>query len=331
MSGFDLSSPSPYSMQILHDYKSFHDPRGTTLTIGNFDGIHLGHQKILDQVVLKASSSNTSSVVLTFDPHPMAVLHPSRAPHLITTMEKKIALIQKSGIDFLLVLPFDQALSALEGKAFVEQILLNHLQLRHIFVGNNFHFGHHRSGNNMLLEQMGVKWNFCVHSLPEVIIRRERVSSTWIRRLIQSGRISLANRLLGRFYSLDGPVITGAGLGRKWLFPTLNLRPQNDILPKSGVYVTFCRFHQRQFSAVTNIGMRPTLAGKFLTVETHLLETNLQEPPDQMEIFLLHRLRDEIKFSSLQDLREQIARDCRRASRFFRLFKHPPFMSESSL
>lgn len=311
-------------MQILYDSKSFHNPRGTTLTIGNFDGIHLGHQKILEQVVLTAGSSNTSSMVLTFDPHPMSVLHPSRAPHLITTVEEKIALIQKSGIDFLLVLRFDQSLSALNGREFVEQILLEHLQLRHIFVGNNFHFGHHRSGNNSLLEQMGLEWNFCVHSLPEVIIRKERVSSTWIRRLIQSGRISLANRLLGRFYSLRGRVVTGKGVGRKLLFPTLNLRPQNDILPKSGVYVTFCRFNQRQFPSVTNIGMRPTLAGKFLTVETHLLETNLDESPDRVEIFLMHRLRDEIKFPSLQELKDQIARDCQRAARFFRLFKQSP-------
>ncbi len=331
MSGFDLSSPSSDSMLILYDYKSFHNPRGTTLTIGNFDGIHLGHRKILEQVKLTANLSNTSSLVLTFDPHPMAVLHPSRAPHLITTMEEKIALIQKAGIDFLLVLPFDQTLAALDGREFVKQILLKHLQLRHIFVGNNFHFGHHRSGNNSLLEQMGMEHDFCVHSLPEVIVRKERVSSTWIRRLIQSGRISLANRLLGRFYSLRGLVIKGDGLGKKLLFPTLNLRPQNDILPKSGVYVTFCRYNQRQFPAVTNIGMRPTLAGKFLTVETHLLETELREAPDQMEIFLLHRLRDEIKFPSLQELKEQISRDCQRASRFFRLFKHPQFMPNPTI
>jgi riboflavin kinase/FMN adenylyltransferase len=319
MFGFDFSAAASKSMHILLDYRTFNSPSGTTITIGNFDGIHLGHQRILRQVVQTACSSNTSSLVLTFDPHPMSVLHPSRAPNLITPFEEKVALIQKAGINFLLILPFNPSLALLSGREFVESILLRHLQLRHIFIGKNFHFGHHRSGNNLLLEQMGGEHGFEVHSLPEVVIRKERVSSTWIRRLIQSGRISLANRLLGRFYSLRGQIIRGDGLGGRLLFPTLNLQVQNDILPKAGVYVTLSRFNQQQIPSVTNIGIRPTVEGKSLTVETHLLNTNLTEPPERMEILLLHRLRDEMKFPSLFELKNQIARDCQRASRFFRL------------
>jgi riboflavin kinase / FMN adenylyltransferase len=321
----DISIGISSGMQIIRDLKTFRPFTGTTLTIGNFDGIHLGHRLILREVCQKARRTKTESVVITFNPHPLAVLHPSRAPQLITPFEEKIGLLAETGIDCLLILPFDLDLAHLTGREFVERILVNIAHVKNLYVGKNFHFGHQRSGTVSLLESMGRKYGFEVYSLPEVIIRKERVSSTWIRQLIKAGRLSMANRILGRFYTLHGPVIRGEGVGSRLLLPTLNLHPENDILPKPGVYVSLSCFDQAQYPSVTNIGCRPTLGGQKLTIETHLLNQDLSVPPKRLELALLHRLRDEIKFHSVDELKNQIKRDCHTALRFFRFFMklHP--------
>jgi len=308
-------------MEIISDYKTFQPEIGTSLTIGNFDGIHLGHQEILDDVVKTARATGTRSMVVTFSPHPLEILIPEKAPKLITPWQEKIALLSQAGIEILLILKFDREFSELSGESFVRQILAANLRVRHIFVGSNFVFGHRRSGDVALLERLSKELNYTVHVVSQVVVRGERVSSTWIRELIQSGKVNLANRLLGRYYTLSGRIVPGEGLGRRFLFPTLNMETGNEIIPRTGVYVTLSTLDGKQCPSITNIGTRPTVSGKGITIETHVLERELLETPDSMRLAFLRRLRDEQKFDSVEALRAQIGRDCQRAIRFFRLLK----------
>lgn len=308
-------------MKILHDYRHFPPSLRSSVTIGNFDGLHLGHRRILVDLVRTATSSGTASVVMTFSPHPLQILHPGKAPQLIVPTDEKIVQIASLGIDYLLVVKFDEALSHLSGEVFIREILAGALRVQHIFVGHNFVFGHKRSGSVALLEALGRDYGYTVHVIPPVAIRGSRVSSTGIRHMIRSGQLSHANRLLGRYYSLQGRVVSGQGLGRAALFPTLNLEAENEILPGHGVYATLAIFDGQSYPAVTNVGVRPTVSGGSLSIETHLLEQTLEAAPSTLELQFLHRLRDEQKFSSVGDLKEQIAKDIRRAKRFFGLLK----------
>jgi len=308
-------------MEIVRDTQNYRSTFRTSLTIGNFDGIHLGHKKILSELVKTAKESGTRSMVVTFSPHPLKVLRPEKAPYLITTSKEKLDLIGLSEVDTLIVLKFDQELSQLSGEAFVRKILAEKLKVKHMFVGDNFVFGYHRSGDVTLLRALSRELDYTVHIVPEVIVRGSRVSSTWIRELIQAGRVGLANRLLGRYYSVSGEIVPGRGLGQKFLFPTLNLKLHNEIIPHSGVYVTLTTIDEKQWPSITNVGWRPTVGGKDLTVESHLLGIELMETPRHMDLAFLRRLRDEQKFDSLVALKEQIGRDCVRASRFFRLME----------
>jgi riboflavin kinase/FMN adenylyltransferase len=306
-------------MKILHDYRQFPSSQRSSVTIGNFDGLHLGHRRILEDLVQTAKASGTASVVMTFSPHPLQILHPGKAPKLIVPTEDKLARIESLGVDYLVLVRFDEALSRMSGEAFIRQILVGSLRVQHIFVGHNFVFGHKRSGNVTLLETLGRECGYAVHVIPPVAVRGNRVSSTGIRELIRAGRISQANRLLGRYYSLQGRVVSGAGLGRTVLFPTLNLEAQNEILPGNGVYATLACFNGETHEAVTNVGTRPTLSGTGLSIETHLLQHTPEAPPVNLDLQFLHRLRDERKFASVDELREQIGKDIQRARRFFRL------------
>lgn len=308
-------------MQILTDYRAFPPSLRSSVTIGNFDGLHLGHQTILRNLVNASSSSGTSSVLMTFSPHPLQIVQPGKAPKLILTPDEKLDRIRSLGIDFLLIQNFDQALSLLSAPAFVREILVKALHAKRIFVGHNFVFGHRRSGNVGLLKSMGPEFDFTVEVTSPVEVRGNRVSSTWIRELIQSGRVSMANRLLGRYYSIGGRVISGEGLGGKLLLPTLNLAPENEIIPGKGVYVTLAVFEGKSFQAVTNVGTRPTVGGTRLSIETHVLDRQIAVAPQSLELQFLHRLRDEQKFLSLEALREQLGRDLQRARRFFRLLE----------
>ena len=308
-------------MKILHDYRHFPSSKRSSVTIGNFDGLHLGHRRILEDVVRMASASDTCSVVMTFSPHPLQILHPAKAPKLIVPPEDKFAQIESLGIDYLLLVKFDETLSRLSGEVFIRDILVRSLRVQHLLVGHNFVFGHKRSGNVALLEALGREYDYTVHVIPSVAVRGSRVSSTWIRELIRSGRISQANRLLGRYYSLHGSVISGQGLGKTALVPTLNLATENEILPGNGVYVTLAIWDGKSHPAVTNVGIRPTVSGTRLSVETHLLEHIPETPPSKLELQFLHRLRDERKFPSVEELKQQIAKDIQRARRFFGLLK----------
>jgi len=308
-------------MEITYGYRSYRTDRGSSLTIGNFDGFHLGHQRILDTLVNASRASGTRSVLLSFQPHPLQLLAPDNAPRAITPPEEKIRLLGASRLEVLAVLDFDLALSRMTGEEFVREIVVGVFRAREVFVGSDFAFGYRRTGDVALLQKLGRELDFQVRICPQVVVRGSRVSSTRIRELIGAGRISSANRLLGRFFGLKGKVVPGRGLGRESLFPTLNLRPGDELIPRPGVYVTQATFAHQTHPAVTNVGWRPTVAGKNLTVETHLVDTSLDSPPGDLGLAFRHRLRDAKRFESLQQLRGQIARDCQRTRRFFRLFK----------
>jgi len=292
---------------------------GSTLAIGNFDGIHLGHQAILLAAVARAREIKAVATALTFDPLPQKVLRPDSAPLRVSTTEQRLRCFAELGIDAAVVLPFTHDLAKLAPQEFVDQILVGDLQVRAVFVGENFRFGHKQAGNARLLQQFGAERGFDVIILPPVIHKGEIVSSTIIRREIAEGDVAHAARLLGRPFLLSGKVVSGTGTGRRFTFPTLNLAPEQEVLPGRGVYVTRTLFEgeSRTRRSVTNIGVRPTFNGSALSVETHLIEAPGEVTPARIEVHFWKRLREEKKFSGPEELRAQIAQDIATAAKFF--------------
>jgi riboflavin kinase/FMN adenylyltransferase len=291
----------------------------SVLAIGNFDGIHLGHQAILRATVERAKVLNAVSTVLTFDPSPRKVLRPESAPPQLSTNAQRMEWFNTLGLEAVVVLPFTLDLARLTPEEFVEQILVHDLHVKAVLVGENFRFGHKQAGNAKLLSELGTKHGFDVVIIPPVVYRGEVVSSTIIRREVAAGDVSHAARLLGRPFALTGEVVTGTGTGRRFTFPTLNLAVEQELLPSRGVYITRTRLEGETCShrSVTNIGMRPTFNGSALSIETHLLDLEMETAPQRIEVRFWKRLREEKKFSGPEELRAQIARDIARANSFF--------------
>lgn len=292
----------------------------TAVTIGAFDGIHLGHQLLFKQVQTIARERGLRPAVLTFDPHPARVLAPERAPKLITTLEERCALIQQMGISDIHVLPFTLELSRLTPEQFVEQVLVQRLEAKAIVVGSNFHFGHKQAGHIDDLQRLGLRYGFTTHAAPILQYRRHIVSSTTIRRAIVGGNVALANRLLGRPYALSGKVVSGHGIGSRQTVPTLNLETTAEVLPANGVYITRTRDlnSSRTWNSITNVGTRPTFDGDTLSIETYLLDPFDGENPARIRVELLRHIREERRFSSPEALKTQILHDVGRAQAFFR-------------
>jgi phosphoribosyl 1,2-cyclic phosphate phosphodiesterase len=291
----------------------------SVLAIGNFDGIHLGHQAILRATVERAQVLNAVSTALTFDPSPRKVLRPESAPLRLSTNAQRMEWFNALGLEAAVVLPFTLDLARLSPEEFVEQILVRDLHVKAVLVGEDFRFGHMQAGDVKLLFELGTKHGFDVVIVPPVVYRGEVVSSTIIRREVAAGDVSHAGRLLGRPFVLTGEVVSGTGTGRRFTFPTLNLAAEQELLPARGVYITRTYFEgeTRSHRSVTNIGMRPTFNGASLSVETHLLDAQLATPPKRMEVRFWTRLREEKKFSGPEELRAQIASDIARANKFF--------------
>jgi phosphoribosyl 1,2-cyclic phosphate phosphodiesterase len=296
----------------------------SVLAIGNFDGIHLGHQAILRATVDRAQALDAVSTALTFDPSPRKVLRPETAPMRLSTNTQRMEWFNALGLEAVVVLPFTLDLARLTPEEFVDQILLRDLHVRAVLVGENFRFGHRQAGDVKCLTELGAKQGFAVVIVPPVVFRGEIVSSTIIRREVASGDVAHAARLLGRPFVLTGEVVTGTGTGRRFTFPTLNLAPEQELLPARGVYVTRTCLDGEPHShrSVTNIGMRPTFNGSSLTVETHLLDTQLATAPKRLEVRFWKRLREEKKFTGPEELRAQIAADIARANKFFSRLRH---------
>ncbi len=293
--------------------------RGSVLAIGNFDGIHLGHQAILRAAVRRAQETKDVATALTFDPPPLKVLRPESAPPRLSTNAQRVDRFGALGIESAVVLPFTLELARLSAEDFVVEILVRGLQVRAVLVGEDFHFGHRQAGDVKFLRELGMRHGFEVVIIPPVVYRREIVSSTAIRREIAAGEVTAASALLGRPFTLTGEVVSGTGTGRRFTFPTLNLAPEQELLPARGVYVTRTLLEGEAASrrSVTNVGMRPTFNGSALSVETHLLDFPGEITAKRIEVQFWKRLREEKKFSGAEELRGQIARDIHSANQFF--------------
>jgi riboflavin kinase/FMN adenylyltransferase len=292
--------------------------RPAALTLGVFDGLHLGHQEIVRTVVERALLVDAAPTLITFDPHPRQVLKPGTAPPLLQTFNQKMEGLKLLGIEQVVVLEFNPALAALSAEEFVRQFIVEGLAAREVYLGKGFAFGHERRGNIELLRQLSREHGFLAAEVPEVQLRGHRISSTMIRRLLKAGRVNLARRMLGRAYGIEGIVIQGHGIGKQLLFPTANLAFQNRVLPADGVYVTLALIDGLWHRSVTNIGKRPTFGGEAESkVETHVIDFDSDLYGKTIRVRVLHRLRGEKKFSGVDELRAQIASDRARAVRYF--------------
>jgi riboflavin kinase / FMN adenylyltransferase len=309
------------ALALLHSLDEWRERFGasarTVLTIGNFDGVHLGHRKILTSVVERARATNHVASVITFSPHPLVVLRPGGAPPLLKTLEQRLRHFDELGLDAALVLHFDKALASLSPEDFVRRILCDTLRANCVCVGENFRFGHKQAGNVAMLRELGGSLGFEVQCIPPVNCRGTIVSSTAVRQAVAAGDAGRAVRLLGRPFSLAGEIHTGTGTGRKLVFPTLNLSTSQEVLPAHGVYATETVVEGRSYRSATNVGVRPTFDGTHLTIESHLFDFSRQITSGEMEVRFWHRLRAERKFSGPDALREQIQRDIVRAKSFF--------------
>jgi riboflavin kinase/FMN adenylyltransferase len=290
----------------------------SVVSIGNFDGVHLGHRKILKTVVEKSRQLGVQAVAMTFSPHPVQFLAPDRAPRRISTPEQKIQLVSSTGIDLLFIARFDHEFSRMSPEHFVREFLIEGLKARAVCVGGNFNFGYRQRGTVQTLREF--EEFFEVIEVPPVRVRGTVVSSSRVRELVEAGEISAAGRLLGRWLEIDGTIVSGAGRGRALLVPTLNLSADNELIPKAGVYVTQIALDNGRFSsAITNVGFRPTFEEHGLTIETFILDPPVPEEAKKARLRFLCRLRDERKFGSAEELRNQIITDVGRARKFFRL------------
>lgn len=294
-------------------------PHGCVLTIGNFDGVHLAHQALLRRVVECARIDRAVPAAITFDPHPIRVLAPSRAPKILTTPTERARLIAEQGIEILMALPFTRELAHLSPAEFVDRILLGQLRAVSVLVGPNFRFGYRQAGDVLALEELSRRCGFSLEVVPVVKTRGRQVSSSCIRQLLDVGNVHSAGRLLGRPFSNSGNIVSGLGVGRQKTVPTLNLKPDEEQIPKPGVYVTETQLDGTWHCSVTNVGYKPTFGEHPLGVETYLLDHEGEVKESFLKISYLHRLRDEMKFQTPAILKLQIQEDVRRSQEFFRL------------
>lgn len=296
----------------------------SALTIGNFDGVHFGHRRILRRLKAIAQEKGWKASVLTFDPHPTRVVAPQRTPPLMTSPDRRAQLMQEEGIEQVLILPFTPELALLEPTDFVRQLLVERLGVRAVLVGDNFRFGHRQAGDVHLLIGLGRELGFETEVFQTVKCRGRIVSSSFIRELIRDGKVSIAARLLERPYALEGDVVSGRGVGAKQTVPTLNLATAAEVVPASGVYVT--RTHDldaaRGWPSITNIGYRPTFGdSNEISIETFLLSQFEGATPRHIRVEFLWRVREERKFPTPDALRIQILKDAHTAQSYFRRVK----------
>src|SRR6202140_3307002 len=311
-------------MQTFHKLEDMPADFGrTVISVGNFDGVHRAHRHVLDEIVGRAKAANAKSVAVTFDPHPTRILRPDNTLKLLTPAAEKLRLLEAAGVDAVLFLPFSRDLSLMTPQQFAYEILKKRLQACEVHEGYNFHFGHKAAGDIHLLRKLGGGMGFAVHDYPELRLRGESVSSSHIRKLLSEGRVSRARHLLARPFSILSTAGRGRGYGSKYTVPTINLARYEELVPKDGVYITCTRVGAEQFESVTNVGNRPTFGAELFAIETHLLNFHPIElaPQTEVEICFLQRLRDEIKFPTVDALREQIARDVKKARRYFHLLR----------
>lgn len=300
-------------------------PKGCIATIGNFDGMHVGHQAIIRGVVERARAEGRPSAVITFHPHPLSIVAPDRVPKQILTLAQKEELIGALGVDDLLIVPFTHDVSRWTADRFVKDFLVDGLKVAEVRIGRDFCFGAGRTGNLEMLRESGARYGFRVEGAEDVRVKGIRVSSSLVRDAIRKGAMRTVALALGRTYFIDGRVATGRRLGRKIGFPTVNVDPANELFPGSGVYVTTSRFESfsRSFESVTNIGVRPTLYENYATtIESHIFDFDSNVYDDTVRVYFHNLLRRERQFPSALELTNQIRADIERSRAFFRRQKN---------
>jgi len=311
-------------MHVFHKLEDVPAGFGSSLvSVGNFDGVHRAHAHVLGEIVARARPIGAKAVAVTFEPHPARILRPDSDLKLLTPVPAKLRLLETTGIDAVLMLPFGRDLSLMTPRQFAERILKKKLHAREVHEGYNFRFGHKAAGDVNLLVQLGKEMGFEVKVYAEQKLRGEPVSSSHIRKLLNEGRVSRARHLLARPFCILGTPGRGRGLGSKYTVPTINLARYEELVPKDGVYITWTRVGSECFDSVINVGNRPTFGADSFAIETHLLNFHPIDltPESEVEICFLDRVRDEIKFPSVEALREQIAKDVKKARRYFQLLQ----------
>ncbi len=302
-------------MRIVYDLNELTEPlMNPVLTIGNFDGVHRGHLALFDKVIERAKAINGQSVVMTFDPHPIKVMSPGNGPPLITPIEQKLELISNAGVDVILCLAFTPEFASMSAKDFVQSILMDRLGVKEIVVGYDYTFGHMRQGDVSFLRKMGDKLGFRVHVTGPIHLDDSIVSSTSIREFVQQGNLVDAKRFLGRDYQISGTVVKGKGRGGRLLgFPTANLKPVDELIPRRGVYAVTVRVDDKNYCGVANIGYNPTFGDDALSVETHMLDFSENIVGRKIKIRFIQRLRDEMTFGDAKELSDRISQDIEQA------------------
>lgn len=299
-------------MKIYNSTKEFDDiEKNSIVTIGTFDGVHIGHQEIIKNLVEDAKNNNGQSVILTFFPHPRIILQGSINLKLITTLKEKILLLEKTGLDHLIIEPFTKEFSRLTALEFVRNILVEKLKIKKLVIGYDHHFGRNREGDFEQLKEYGKDFGFEVEEIPAQDIQNIAVSSTKIRKALEEGQIEKANTYLGYEFMITGKIIHGRGLGTKWNYPTVNIQIEENykLIPKPGVYIVKTKLKHQNVFGIMNIGIRPTVGGKNQTIEVHLLDFNDDLYGKMIQIQIVYRMRDEQKFSSVEKLVSQIKQD----------------------
>jgi riboflavin kinase/FMN adenylyltransferase len=305
-------------MRLFHGTDNAEIQRPTVLTLGVFDGLHLGHQLIMRTVVERARETGAVPTVITFDPHPRAVLHPESAPPLLQTLDQKVEGFGVLGIEQTIVIRFDDAFSQTRAEEFLRDVVKERLHAKEVYLGRGFAFGHNREGNIELLRRVSQELGYFADEVREVQFRNQRVSSSRVRALLTEGKVNLARRLLARPYGVEGMVEHGARRGSDLGFPTANLRPKNRVIPRNGVYATGALIDGKWRRSVTNVGVRPTFGGDMEpSVETFVMNWSGDLYGDVVRVRFLHRLRDERKFGSIDELKAQIANDVERSQSYF--------------
>jgi riboflavin kinase/FMN adenylyltransferase len=305
-------------MKIFHGTENANIARPTVLTLGVFDGLHLGHQRIMHKVVERAKAVGVTATAITFDPHPREVLHPESAPPLLQTLDQRLANFEILGIEQAIVVRFDRAFASQSADDFLRDIIRDRLHAKEVYLGKGFAFGRARGGNIELLRKMSGELGYVADEVDEVQIRGQRISSSRIRELLAEGRINFARRMLGRPYGVEGVIIRGDRRGHTIGFPTANLHPHNRVIPKFGVYATATLINGVWRRSITNIGVRPTFGTESEpSIESYIFDFDRELYGDVLRVRFLHRIRDEKKFRGIDELKAQIERDAHRALNYF--------------
>ena len=293
--------------------------RNPVLTIGNFDGVHKGHLSLFNKVKERAALIDGQSVVMTFEPHPIKVMMPENGPPLITPTQQKLKLMEDSGIDVILCVPFTEEFAGISPQSFVKDLLVDRIGIKEIVVGYDYSFGHKRAGDIDLLKKMGDELGFKVHMVDKILLDETVVSSTTVRNLVQDGQLSEAEKLLGRHYQVCGTVVKGKDRGGRLLgFPTANLELVDELTPKLGVYAVKVLIGDKIYNGLTNIGYNPTFGNNVFSVETHILDFSEDLVGKTIRVNFIERLRDERPFKSVEELAQQIKKDTLRARALFK-------------